>query len=84
MAACDGFWQCQTLDAGLWCTQAGDIGAPSAESADPVVIQTFQSQSRESTTRHSAHGAALGERIAILCRRRASRAPAEPVRASWT
>jgi hypothetical protein len=50
MAACDGFWQCQTLDAGLWCTQAGDIGAPSAENADPVVIQTFQARSRECTT----------------------------------
>jgi NAD(P)-dependent dehydrogenase (short-subunit alcohol dehydrogenase family) len=62
IAACDGFWQCQTLGAGLWCTQAGDIGAPSAENADPVVIQTFQSQSRESTTRHSSHGGKLGER----------------------
>jgi hypothetical protein len=43
IAACDGFWQCQTLDAGLWRTQAGGIGAPSAENADLVVIQTHLS-----------------------------------------
>jgi hypothetical protein len=40
IAAWHGFWQCQTLKAGLWCTHAGDIGAPSAENADLVVIQT--------------------------------------------
>jgi hypothetical protein len=32
-----------TLDMGLSCTQASDIGAPSAENADFVVIQTYLS-----------------------------------------
>ena len=39
----DGFWQCQTLDAGLSCTQASDIGAPSAENIDFVGIKTYLS-----------------------------------------
>jgi hypothetical protein len=42
-AAFDGFWQCQTLDTGFSCTQASDIGAPSAENVDFVVIQTHLS-----------------------------------------
>ena len=43
LGAFDGFWQCQMLDAGLSCTQASDIGAPRAENADFVVIQTHLS-----------------------------------------
>jgi hypothetical protein len=31
IAAFDRFWQCQVLDMGLSCTQARDIGAPSAK-----------------------------------------------------
>jgi hypothetical protein len=38
-----GHWQCQFLGAGLSCTQASDIGAPSAENVDFVVIQTHLS-----------------------------------------
>jgi hypothetical protein len=30
IAAFDGFWQCQVSTRGIPCTQAGDIGAPSA------------------------------------------------------
>ena len=44
-----------------------------------IFQSAFQSWSRESTTRHSAQGGELGERIAILFRTRASCAPAEPV-----
>jgi hypothetical protein len=43
IAAFDGFWQCQFPHTGLSCTQARDIGAPSAENADFVVIQTHLS-----------------------------------------
>ena len=34
IAAFDRFWQCQFLGTGLSCTQARDIGAPSAENID--------------------------------------------------
>jgi len=37
------FGGCQFLGAGLSCTQASDIGAPSAENVDFVVIQTHLS-----------------------------------------
>ena len=40
---------------------------------------SFQSRSRESTTRHSSQGGELGEQIAILSTTRVSYAPAEPV-----
>jgi len=43
IAAFGGHWQCQFLGAGLSCTQASDIGAPSAENVDFVVIQTHLS-----------------------------------------
>jgi hypothetical protein len=43
IATFDGYRQCQTLDMGLSCTQVSDIGAPSAENADFVVIQTYLS-----------------------------------------
>jgi hypothetical protein len=39
-AAFYGFWQCQILGTGLSCTQASDIGTPSAEDEDFLVIQT--------------------------------------------
>jgi hypothetical protein len=39
IAAFDRFWQCQFLGTGLSCIQASDIGAPSAENVDFVVIQ---------------------------------------------
>jgi hypothetical protein len=32
-----GFWQCKTLDTELSCTEASDIGAPSAGNAVPLV-----------------------------------------------
>ena len=37
IAAFDRFWQCQFLGAGLSCTQASDIGSPSAENVDFVL-----------------------------------------------
>jgi hypothetical protein len=40
IAAFDRFWQCPFLGTGLSCIQASDIGAPSAENVDFVVIQT--------------------------------------------
>jgi hypothetical protein len=43
IAAFGGYWRCQFLGAGLSCTQASDIGAPSAGNADFVVIQTHLS-----------------------------------------
>jgi hypothetical protein len=43
IAAFDRFWRCQFLGTGLSCTQASDIGAPSAENVDFVVIQTHLS-----------------------------------------
>jgi hypothetical protein len=43
IAAFGRYWQCQFLGAGLSCTQASDIGAPSAENVDFVVIQTHLS-----------------------------------------
>jgi hypothetical protein len=42
LAAFDGFWQSQFLDTGLPFTQAGGIGAPSAEYAEFVFIQTMR------------------------------------------
>jgi hypothetical protein len=43
ITAFDRFWQCQFLGTGLSCTQASDIGAPSAEYVDFVVILTHLS-----------------------------------------
>jgi hypothetical protein len=40
IAAFDRFWQCQFPSTGLSCIQASDIGAPSAENVNFVVIQT--------------------------------------------
>jgi hypothetical protein len=41
LAAFDGFWQSQFVDTGLPFTQAGGIGASSAENAEFVFIQTM-------------------------------------------
>jgi hypothetical protein len=43
ITAFDRFWQSQFLGTGRQCTQASDIGAPSAEKMDFVVIQTHLS-----------------------------------------
>jgi hypothetical protein len=43
IAGFDGFWQSQFLGTGRQCTQASDIGAPSAEKMVFVVIQTHLS-----------------------------------------
>jgi hypothetical protein len=48
IAGFDRFWQCQFLGTGLSCTQASDIGAPSAENVDFVVIQTHLSLNQHS------------------------------------
>jgi hypothetical protein len=43
ITAFDRFWQSQFLGTGRQCTQASDIGAPSAEKMVFVVIQTHLS-----------------------------------------
>jgi len=85
IAACNGFWQCQTLDAGLWCTQAGDIGAPSAENADLVVVQSPLVFDRTQNNRapYAGAGSGGGRSSAINRRMSPNKFPGMATSAIW-